>query len=478
MAIKDLPHNDELEQTILGIMMSSPKHCLEGIDLLNEEDFYAGNKANRLLFSLMKELTVKGEPVEITSLADALLKRGKLDEIGGIDKLVELTNNISNFSSLSYYAGLLKDYSLMCRLIDTVDVIRDEALKTNVDDFSQFVANAENRITRVTAERRIEGFKSSKEVTEEFENDIEINIKNPSGLSCGYTELDSKLNGLQRGNLIILAARPSVGKSALGLNMAFEAAKRSNRPVAFFSLEMASKELMKRLVACKSTVPMDRLNKPKSLTPDDKLKLKEAESIISRVPLYFDDTAAIGLDDLVAKAKKLKNDLGDLALVVVDYVGKVTVKLRTDNKNLEIDRVTGTLKKLARDLDIPVLALAQVNRKAEDNFEERPSLNNLRDSGAIEQDADQVMFIHNRTATQKKKGKNNQANDSVGKEDIPDATRPVINEDDKSDLVEIIIGKNRNGPLGTYFLMFFKAYQRFDEPSAEAKEQFYKFMND
>jgi len=483
----NLPHNDDCEQTVLGIMLMDPKACLDSLSELTMDDFYMENANHRAVFRAMKDLSLQNIPIDIHTVADYLNKAKLLDGIGGIDYLINLTEKVTGFKNLDYYTNLLKDYELMRRLISTTNEITEDANKQKVEDFSAFVGEAEAKITRITAERRITGFESSKKIAGELGQEIEsMNSSGNvfSGITTGYRGLDNTLNGLQKGSLIVLAARPGCGKTALGLNIAYNAAMKTNRPVAIFSLEMSNTEIMKRLFANRGTVLMDRINKG-YLTKDDRLKLKEAETEISKVPLYIDDTGGINIDDLVSKAKKLKNDLGDLALIVVDYIGLVNVKMTTDNMVLQISRVTSSLKQLAKNLDLPVLALAQVNRRVEDRDSAIPELSNLKDSGSIEQDADQVMFIYNpnqATVNARKKDKYSKNSQNKDDEDIPNNVENVKKEADDNpnngELVSIMVKKNRNGKLdNNIYLLFFKAYQRFDTPSDEAIKEFRKYSD-
>lgn len=482
MAQYVLPHNDDCEETVLGTMLLDNKACVDCLAGLNEDDFFFDNIAHRSVFRAIRNLAKRNTPIDIHIVSDYLQKEKTLEGMGGIDYLVALTNKVTSFNNVNYYINLLKDYSLMRSLITTVEEIKNDANKSSVEDFSKFVSDAEARITRIAATRRITGFKSGEVVAKELGSELDsINSNNSfSGIPTGYKNLDNYLNGLQKGSLIVLAARPSVGKTALGINIAYNAAQKTNRPVAIFSIEMSNNEIMKRLFANRGTVQLDRINKG-MLSKDDRNRLKEAENEISKVPLYIDDTGGIALEDLVTKAKKLKNDLKDLALIVVDYIGKVNVRLKTDNKVLEIDRITGTLKQLARDLEVPVLALAQVNRHVEDRDSAIPELSNLKDSGSIEQDADQVMFIYNpnmaSTAFRKKKASYNKQSTNNEEDDVPenDSSQEKPYDPDNGELVKVLIRKNRNGRTGDVNLLFFKAYQRFDQPSREAEENYAKY---
>src|SRR5574344_69050 len=483
---KNLPHNDDCEETVLGIMLMDTKGCIDAVTELTDDDFYIENVNHRAVFRAMKDLMLQNIPVDIHTVGDYLNKAKILESIGGVDYLVSLTDRVTGFKNLSYYTALLKDYNLMRRLITTVDTIRDDATKQKVADFSAFVGQAESLITRITAERRISGFESSNEIAKELGKEIDsMNSGNATfgGIPTGYKDLDNILNGLQKGNLIVLAARPSVGKTALGLNIAYNAAQKTNRPVAIFSIEMSNDEIMKRLFANRGLVEMDHINKG-FLSKDDRMKLKEAETEISKVPLYIDDTGGLALEDLVTKAKKLKNDIGDLALIVVDYIGKINVHLKTENKVLEIDRITGTLKQLAKDLQVPILALAQVNRHVEDRDSGIPELSNLKDSGSIEQDADQVMFIYNPVqalaSVRKKQNFNKNKN---GYDDVPEKgsindMKPPVKGPDDGELIKVMVKKNRNGICDDVYLLFFKAYQRFDNPSNDAIQEFNKYYKE
>ena len=476
-----LPHNDDIEATVLGIMIMDQAKCLDALMSLDDEDFFINNTAHRAVFRAIRTLSLKNLPIDLVSVSEQLNAEKLLDVVGGIDFLVSLTDRVTGVSNLKYYTDKLNDYALMRKLITQCADIISSSQNEKLDDFPKFVGDCEAKLMDITQKRRISGFVDATKVASEVGKQLElINDSNRSdfvGITTGYSYLDKVLNGMQKGNLIILAARPSVGKSALGLNIAYNAAKATNRPVAFFSCEMAAEELMKRLFANRATVSLSNISTGQYLTKDDRLHISEAQTEISKAKLYFDDTSNIPLEDLVTKAKKLKNDLGDLALIVIDYIGLVKVKLKTDSVNLEISRVTQTLKQLARELDCPVMALAQVNRRVEDRENAKPELSNLKDSGSIEQDADQVMFLWNpKFAVTSKKQKETQKNNND--DDIPD----TINEDNskaKGDIIELLIRKNRNGETDkTCYLMFFRDYQRFDSPSLEAIEEFKKYYKD
>ncbi len=485
MDLKNLPHNSDIEEIVLGIMIMDSKASIEALTELNEDDFYYENVNHRAVFRAIKQLSLMNQPIDIHTITDYLTKDKVIDSIGGVDYLINLTDKVTGFSNLSYYINILKDYALLRSLIVTCNDVINDATKQKVEDISKFVSESEAKITRITANRNIKGFKKSDEVAHELGREIdEINKGNGnafSGVTTGFSKLDEILNGLQKGSLIVLAARPSCGKTALGLNIAYNCAFKTKRPVAFFSIEMSSDEIMKRLFANRGYVQLDRINKG-FLSKDDRIKLKEAENEISDVPLYIDDTGGLFLSDLVTKAKKLKNDLGDLGLIVVDYIGKVNANMKTENKVLEIDRITGTLKQLAKDLEVPVLALAQVNRHVEDRDSAIPELSNLKDSGSIEQDADQVMFIYNpKQATQNNKRKKDQKSDNNSTPQpgsINDMRQPETYNPENGELIKVMVKKNRNGALGNVFLLFFKAYQRFDNPSEEAIQEFNKYYRD
>jgi len=486
MAEYNLPHNDDIEKTVLGIMLMDPVKCLDALLSLSEDDFYINNTSHRAIFRAIQTVSGTQTPVDIHTVANELNKHNILDSIGGIDYLLSLTDNVTGTSNLKYYTDMLNDYSNLRKLLNTIDGIQKDVNKQKVEDYSKFVGECEAKIMEITQKRRISGFVNAGEVAKQVGNQISLinseNASSFSGITTGYKYVDKVLKGLQKSSLIILAARPAVGKSALGLNIAFNASKATNRPVAFFSCEMAAQELMKRLFANRSTVPLEKISSG-YLTKDDRLKLAEAQEEISNVNLYFDDTSNIPLEDLVSKAKKLKNDLGDLALIVVDYIGLVKVRLKTDNTVMEISRVTQTLHALARELEIPVLALAQVNRRVEDRENAKPELSNLKDSGSIEQDADQVMFLYNpNMAIQNKKKKEQQAaqqnnNSNDGDDDIPSGYVENTNPNN-GELVQLLVKKNRSGQLKDCYLLFFKDYQRFDSPSPEAIEEFRKYYKD
>lgn len=468
----NLPNSKDCEEAVLGSMLLDPKCCLDVLTQLNEDDFYEEHTSFIYVYRALADLNYKNLPIDIHTVADWLEKQKVLDQIGGINFLVSLTDKVTGLSNLNYYISILKDYSLMRQLITTVEDIRKGANNCKDNDFTKYVGEAERRITEITARRRITGFKSANEISanvlkELNENRGDSRIK---GITTGFSMLDDKLNGLQKKALIILAARPSVGKSALALNIAYNAAKRTNKPVAFFSLEMANEEIMKRLMSNVGNVVLDKITK-NYLNTEDRSKLRTAQEYIKNVPLYIDDTMGVSLEDLITKAKKIHNDKGGLGLIVIDYIGKIVVRLRSsDSKNLELDRVCGALKKLAGDLNVPVLALAQLNRRVEEREDGVPTLGDLKDSGSIEQDADQVMFLHDPSnlSVQRKKKFNNQNNSTSNNENNNENNEKYINN--KQQEVTVFIAKNRNGNCGKVPLMFVKDYQRFNTLSKESND--------
>ena len=335
-----------------------------------------------------------GTAIDITTVANQLNNTKDLSRVGGVDYLVNLAKCVTTFKNVEYYVKNLKDQTLLRNLLQEIDRIRDDYNNKAIKEVNSFVAECEARINKITEQRRVSDFISAKEAARlvgakiQESHGIEGSI---TGITTGFSRLDGIINGLNKNELIILAARPSVGKSALALNIAFNAASKTNRPVAIFSLEMATDMIIKRLFASQSSISYDNIQKG-ILSINDRQKLKEVEDDIASVPLYIDDNSGSSIEDIVLKSRKLKESRGDLALIVIDYIGLINdpKNIYKDNEQAKVAYFSRRLKMLSGELGCPVLSLSQLNRQTDARENKRPQLADLRSSGAIEQDADKV----------------------------------------------------------------------------------------
>ena len=327
----------------------------------------------------------------------------------------------------------------------------------------------ESRVNSITEHRRVSDFVSIKESARVVGEKIQTSHGSSdsiTGLPTGYSHLDTLINGLGKNELVILAARPAVGKSAFALNIAYNAASKTNRPVAIFSLEMSNEQILKRFFAMRSGIYSDNIQKG-ILSRDERLKLKETENELADVPIYIDDSSSSSIDDIVLKSRKLKEAKGDIALIVVDYIGLINdpKNIFKDNEQAKIASFSRRLKVIAGELQCPVLCLAQLNRQTESRDNHKPQLSDLRSSGAIEQDADKVMFLY-RPQYYKDQGINIGSKKNANEED-----QQVKSNPNQADVVEVLVAKARSGKVGTVELFFNKNYGKFFSPSSNESYQ-------
>lgn len=476
MAEKVLPHNTEAEKAVLGSMIRSNSKVSEAVAKLDTEDFFKENTNHRVIFDAMFRLYNRGIPVDMQTLVNELIVSKDLETAGGTEYLVELSDSIVTFENFDNYVKIVQDQSILRRFLSTIEKVSNDYYTKDIDNISDFLAESEKRITEVTEKRRVGDFQRADEVAQTLSNEI-ANLKTATtddqttGTPTGFPGLNVLTHGFQPGELIVLAARPGVGKTAFSLNLAYNAAAH-DVPVAYFSLEMPATMLFKRLVSADSDVKFNTLITGYGLNQNVRLKLQQSCEYLSHKKLYIDDTAGIKLLDLVAKCRKLKAKEPDLGLIVVDYIGLVTTssKTKTESRQLEVQLISQTLKKLALDLKVPIIGVAQLNR----NVEQRggaPQLSDLRESGSIEQDADVVLMLHetklvDESAKQPKNviDKQNQA--------VEQAKQQVVGKP-KNDikLVTLYVRKNRSGSPGEVPLLFKREYCKFDSLSEEAERQ-------
>ena len=428
------PQNLEAERSVLGAILLENSSINVVIEILREEDFY--KKAHKIIFSKMVELDGRGEPIDLVSLKDAIKKTNQLDEAGGITYLSSLLEAVPTTSNISYYSKLVKEKSLSRELLSSAaDVVKQ--CYEGGRDAEELLNLAEKSIYEISQRSVSKGPVHLKEIIHQSLEIIDNIHKNKGlmmGIETGFTDFDHKTLGLQPSDLVIIAGRPSMGKTAFCLNIAAHAAIEKNLSVAIFSLEMSAEQLVFRLLCSESRVDAHKL---RTGVLEDKLYSKLSVSAIkfSEAPIYIDDSPAMSILEMRAKARKLKSSTG-LDLLIIDYLQLMRGDRRVENRQQEISEISRALKGLAKELKVPVVALSQLNRAPEGRSDNRPLLSDLRESGAIEQDADVVAFIYR---------------DEVYNKDTEEAN-----------IAEIIIRKQRNGPVGTVKLVFRSDCTRFE----------------
>jgi replicative DNA helicase len=429
------PQNLEAEESVLGAMMVSEGAIIPVIlDVrLNDEDFY--RERHRIIFRAIKALYDKGEPVDALTVAEILTQRGELAEAGGKETVTGLASTVPAPGNARPSAAIGKQNSLLRRLLTASQQIQ-KSVHEREGDPQQLVERAESILFKVAHEERSSDFRQIADVLSEEIDRLEALAKGDrelTGTPSGFRDLDTTLGGFQPGNLIVIAARPSLGKSALVCNIADHVAGRYGMPVAFFSLEMSQAELAHRFISCRARIPNDRLRKGK-VSSRDWPRVLRAGNELEKAPLWLDDSSDLSLLELRAKARRLAASEGGLGLVIVDYMQLMRPEDLRANRVEQVGQVSRGLKILARELGVPVIGLSQLSRAPELRPDKRPILSDLRESGNLEQDSDVVIFIY-------REAKYN-------------------DEADPSE-ADLIVAKHRNGPTGTVPVVFLEQYPRF-----------------
>ncbi len=435
------PQNTEAEQSILSAILIDNNALLDVIDLLTAEDFY--KSAHQKIYSGMLDLFDKGEPVDLVTLANHLNEKNYLEDAGGASYLARLVDSIPLAVNAQHYAKIIHEKAALRRLIEKANAIAKRCFKDE-GDVDEVIDFAEASIFEVSDRKSKQAFYPlSKLILRNIETleEKQGNRSLVSGVPMGFARLDSLTSGLQNSDLIILAARPSMGKTALALNIARNAAVESNVPVAIFSLEMSKEQLSLRMLCSEARLDSSRL-RGGFFSMDDWRRLTDAAGVLSESPIYIDDTPSISAMEIRAKARRLKMDK-NIGLIIVDYLQLMQGRGTAERRDLEISEISRALKALAKELNLPVLALSQLNRMLEQRNDKRPRLSDLRESGALEQDADVVAFIYR---------------DEIYN---PDENNP------KKGTADIILAKQRNGPTGEATLTFLTTYTRFENIAPE-----------
>jgi replicative DNA helicase len=427
------PHSLEAEQSVLGAMILNKEAINTAIEQLHPDDFY--KEANKEIFQAIIELFNRNEPVDIITLSEELRKRGTLESLGGVTYLAELSGGVAITSNVKYYCDIVEEKSILRRLIKSCDDIMAKSYEGS-EEVNSIIEEAEKNIFDITQGRHREGFAPIKQVLLDSFTKIEEMAAHQgelTGLTTGFIDIDQKLSGMQSSDLILLAARPSMGKTALGINIATNSAIKADASVAIFSLEMSKEQLVQRMISSVSHVDLQKIISGK-LDEDEWIRIIDAMGPLSQAKIFIDDTAGISLTEMKAKCRRLKIEKG-LDLVVIDYLQLMQSDGRQENRQQEISAISRGLKALAKEMDCPVIALSQLSRAPELRSDHRPILSDLRESGAIEQDADVVLFLYR---------------DEYYHEDS-----------DKKNIGEVIIAKHRNGPTGIVELVWKKEFTKF-----------------
>ncbi len=440
---KQPPSAVEVEAAVLGAMLIENDAVPKAIEVLKADAFY--DKKNRIIFEAMSSLYEAGEPIDTVSVYEELRKSGKADEAGGAAYLGKLTQDISSAANIDYHSRVVLEKWILRQLITSSFEIAHNAYEGNEDVFDLLDA-AETKIFQISEEGIKESFKPMEKAVKEALELIEaIHSKNISTFSVpsGFFELDDLLGGFQKSDLIIIAARPSMGKTALAMSAARNAAIDHNIPIAIFSLEMSTIQLATRLISAEARINAHNVRTGK-FKAEEGAKISRTVHKLSKAPIYIDDTPGISILELRAKARRLKNEK-NIGMVIVDYLQLVNPSTSMESREREISSISRSLKALAKELNIPVIALSQLNRAVESRSDKKPMLSDLRESGSIEQDADVVLFLYRPEMY----GITN-----FGTGDMQGETTEGV--------AEIIVGKQRNGPTGEARLRFIKDYARFE----------------
>jgi replicative DNA helicase len=439
-ALKLPPHSLEAEQSILGGLLLDNDAADRIGDLVSEDDFYSD--AHRIIYRHVLALAADGKPVDVVTLSEALGQVQKLDYVGGLAYLGALVANVPSAANIRHYAQIVRERSILRQLAATAGEIADSAFNPLGRNARMVLDEAEAKVLHI-AEQGARGqrtFQPLKDLLVSAVDRIEMlyNRDNPSdvtGVATGFADLDKETAGLQPGDLVIVAGRPSMGKTALALNIGEHVAIDLKLPVVVFSMEMGASQLAMRMIGSVGRLDQHKLRTGR-LAPDDWERLSTALGRLSEAPMLIDETPALNAIEVRSRARRLQKQYGQLGLVIVDYLQLMQAQSAGENRATEISEISRSLKALAKELKVPVVALSQLNRSLEQRPNKRPVMSDLRESGAIEQDADVILFIYR---------------DEVYNEDSPD-----------KGTAEIIIGKQRNGPIGTVRLTFLGEHTRFE----------------
>ncbi len=428
------------ERAVLGAVLMDNSVLANVQEVITADDF--SNQAHGSIFSAMMALDARNERIDPLTLAEHLKVLGQLASVGGPGYLAQLDQTVPFAQNATEYARIIKNQSTR-RALAVVGREILELASQDTGEVAELLDEAERKVFLIAEKRRAGDLRPMSDLMEEALTLLDTMKKNASGITgmaTGFVDLDNQLTGLHGGELIVLAARPGIGKTSLAMNMALHIASAEKRAVAVFSLEMPSVQLLTRLLATHARVDMRKLRGGR-LTPNDEERISEAANELYKLRFYVDDSGGLSSFDLRAKARRLKQREPDLGLIVIDYLQLMHQKGKVESRQLEVSEISRALKQLSKELDVPVVALSQLNRKVEERKGGKPMLSDLRESGAIEQDADVVLFIHRE--------------EEEGEGGAPAEARAVTP-------VELIVAKQRNGPIGSVDLVFLSEFTRFE----------------
>jgi replicative DNA helicase len=436
------PHSVEAEQSLLGGLMLDQRAWDQIADVVRVDDLYRAD--HRLIFSAIAELTDRNQPPDAVTVAEHLQRTGQLEAAGGLPYLARLVEDTPSAANIRAYARIVRERAMLRHLIEIGGDIAASAHSTQGLTAEEIVDLAEQRVFEIAeGGRRGPGFTSLKEIlpkTIDRLDTLSHSASDITGISTGFTEMDKMTSGLQRGELIIIAGRPSMGKTSLAINIAENAAIGAQVPAGIFSMEMSAEQLSFRMLSSVGRVSQTRLRNGK-LSEEDWPRVHSAVSMMSSAPIFIDDGGALTPTEVRSRARRLKREHG-LGLIVVDYLQLMQVSGSVENRATELSEISRSLKALAKELDVPVIALSQLNRSVEQRNDKKPVMSDLRESGALEQDADLIVFIYR---------------EEVYERDTP-----------RKGVADIIIGKQRNGPVGEFRLTFLGEFTRFENLVDEA----------
>lgn len=435
------PQNNEAEQSVLGSVLLQPTALISAMEYLQTHDFY--RRAHQLIYQTMIDLNENNEEIDVVTVANLLETNKQLEDIGGAAYLAELANVVPTAANVEYYAKIVEERSLLRRLIQASTDIITETYEES-DDVSNILDAAEQKILEVSERKNRSGFvkisdvlrDSMEEIDELYKNDEEI-----TGLSSGYRALDLMTAGLHEDELIILAARPGVGKTAFALNIAQNIGTSTAENVAIFSLEMGATQLVNRMLCAEGTINANNLRSGQ-LTEEEFEKLFVAMGSLSKANIFIDDTPGIRVSEIRAKSRRLMQERGGIGLIIIDYLQLIEGSGR-ESRQQEVSEISRQLKKLAMELEVPVIAISQLSRSVEQRQDKRPILSDLRESGSLEQDADIVAFLYREDYYRNEEGEEEEE------------------EAEEDNVVEVLVEKNRSGARGTVKLLFIKEYNKF-----------------
>ncbi|MBT1443877.1 replicative DNA helicase [Shewanella sp. JM162201] len=439
-AIKMPPHSIEAEQSVLGGLMLDAEAWDKVAEAVVREDFYS--RSHRLIFSAMQKLVEQGQPIDLITVSERLELNHELDDAGGFAYLGEIAKNTPSAGNILSYAEIVRERAVVREMIRVAHEIADAGYNPEGRDSSALLDLAESKVFKIAEQRANanEGPEDIKSILEKTVDKIEQLYNNPhngvTGVSSGFSDLDRMTAGFQSGDLVIVAARPSMGKTTFAMNLCEYAAMNEDKPVLIFSLEMPSEQIMMRMLASLGRVDQTKV-RTGQLDDEDWARVSSTMGLmLEQGKMYIDDSSGLTPTEVRSRARRVAREWGGLSMIMVDYLQLMQVPALSDNRTLEIAEISRSLKALAKELEIPVIALSQLNRSLEQRADKRPVNSDLRESGSIEQDADLIMFIYR---------------DEVYNNDSPD-----------KGTAEIIIGKQRNGPIGRVRLTFQGQFSRFD----------------